>query len=74
VVALLGRFERGGRDGGADAGTRPPSTWTQIAGALLVSLGLALLASYGMSTLGAPHVRVVPLGMALIGAALILRR
>jgi hypothetical protein len=71
VVALLGRFEQGGRGGRAAAS--PPAAWMQISGALLVSLGLALLASYGMSSAGLPYVRVVPLAMALGGAALILR-
>ena len=71
VVALLGRFERSGRGGGAEV--RAPAAWTQIAGALLVSLGLALLASFGMSSAELPYVRVVPLAMALLGAALIMR-
>jgi hypothetical protein len=72
VVALLGRFEQGGREGAAPAAA--PLAWTQVAGTLLVSLGLGLLAGLGMSLPQFPYLRVGPLVMALGGVALIVSR
>lgn len=70
VVLLFGRFERGGRTSAAPGST--PTAWRQIVGAVLVSLGLALLASGGIGSEPLPYLRVLPLAMALGGAALII--
>ena len=70
VVLLFGRFERGGRT--AQAAGSKPVAWQQIVGAVLVSLGLALLASGGISAESLPYLRVLPLAMTFGGAALIL--
>jgi len=72
VVALLGRFEQGGRERAVPAAA--PLAWTQVAGTLLVSLGLGLLAGLGMSLPQFPYLRVGPLVMALGGVALIVSR
>jgi hypothetical protein len=72
VVALFGRFEQGGRE--PPRGAAAPAAWTQVVGALLVSLGLALLAGYGMSGAPSPALRIVPLAMVLGGVALIVSR
>lgn len=72
VVALLGRFEHGGRQGTVTAGS--PAAWTQVVGALLVGLGLAILAGYGMGVPQFPYLRIVPLAMALGGVGLIVGR
>lgn len=71
VVALFGRFEQGGREAPRAAA---PAAWTQVVGALMVSLGLALLAGYGMTSAAFPGLRVVPLAMVLGGVALIVSR
>jgi len=70
VVALMMRFERGGRrspEGAAFAGG------VQVTGALCLCLGVALLAGRGMGIEPLPWVRVLPLGLALTGAWLVLR-
>ena len=72
VVALFGRFEQGGREPPRAAAA--PAAWAQVVGALLVSLGLALLAGYGMAGARFPGLRVVPLAMVLGGVALIVSR
>jgi fucose 4-O-acetylase-like acetyltransferase len=72
VAALFGRFEQGGRE--PPRGAAAPAAWTQVGGALLVSLGLALLAGYGMAGARFPGLRVVPLAMVLGGVALIVSR
>jgi hypothetical protein len=72
VVALLGRFEQGGHERAADGG--PPAAWTQVIGALLAGLGLAILAGYGMGVAQFPYLRIVPLAMALGGVGLIVGR
>ena len=72
VVALFGRFEQGGRESTADA--EAPAAWTQVVGAPLVGLGLAILAGYGMSAPQFPYLRIVPLAMVFGGVGLIVGR
>jgi len=70
LVAVFARFERGGRDRGDAAGY--PAV-VQVVGALALCLGVAFLAGLGMGVPAFPWLRVVPLALALAGAACVLR-
>jgi peptidoglycan/LPS O-acetylase OafA/YrhL len=70
MVAVFGRFEQGSRR--ADAVGGNPAA-VQIAGALCLCLGVALLAGLGMGTEAFPWLRVAPLALAFAGAAMALR-
>jgi hypothetical protein len=69
LVALFGRFERETRQAGPRAARSAP---VQVAGTLALCLGVAVLAGLGMGRETFPWLRVVPLAMALAGAALVL--
>jgi hypothetical protein len=69
LVAAFGRFERGSRRSAA-AAANPPAV--QVAGALCLCLGVAFLAGLGMGTVSFPWLRVLPLALALAGAAMVL--
>jgi hypothetical protein len=68
VTALLSRFEHGGK---RRAGP-PPATSVQVAGGMLMCLGLAFLALQGVGARSFPWIHVVPLVLALGGAAIVL--
>jgi len=68
-VAIFGRFERGTRRG---AESLPRPAGQQVAGTLALCLGVAVLAGLGMGRETFPWLRVVPLAVALAGAALVL--
>lgn len=69
-VALFGRFEQVSRrpEGEHHSGNM------QVAGALCLCLGVAMLAWQGMSSDHFPWLRWLPLGFALAGAAMVLGR
>jgi len=67
-VSLLSRFEH---DGKRRAGP-PPATSVQVAGGMLMCLGLAFLALQGVGARSFPWIHVVPLVLALGGAAIVL--
>jgi len=69
LVAAFGSFERGSRQP-AGATARPAAV--QVAGTLLLCLGVAVLAGLGMGRDAFPWLRVLPLAAALAGAALVL--
>jgi hypothetical protein len=70
MVALFGRFEQGSRRADAAGGN---TAAVQVAGALCLCLGVALLAGLGMGTETFPWLRVAPLALAFAGAAMALR-
>ena len=69
LVAIFGRFERGTRRG---AESLPRPAGQQVAGTLALCLGVAVLAGLGMGRETFPWLRVLPLAVALAGAALVL--
>lgn len=70
VVALFARFEHGARKASGPG----LSAATQVTGAGLLCLGIALLAWGGMSSPTFPWIRVVPAAILAIGAFLVLVR
>lgn len=67
-VPVVGRFEQTARKGAAAS----VPAWRAIAGALAVCLGVAMLALGGIGADDALGLRVVPVGLVLGGAALII--
>jgi peptidoglycan/LPS O-acetylase OafA/YrhL len=68
IVTLFARFEQGARRVSGEG----RSAAAQVGGALLLCLGIALLAWGGLSASGAPWIRPVPIGATLAGAFLCL--
>jgi hypothetical protein len=69
LVAIFGSFERRPRTVAVTVARR---AWLQVAGTLALCLGVAVLAGLGMGRETFPWLRVVPLAVALVGAALVL--
>ena len=69
AVALFARYERGGRAAKATV----PAAGVQAGAALALCLGLALLAWSGVAVAGPPYITIVPVLLAIAGAAVILR-
>lgn len=69
AVALFARYERGGRAAKATV----PAAGVQAGAALALCLGLALLAWSGVAVAGPPYITIVPVLLAIAGAAVIFR-
>ena len=69
LVSVFAGFERGTK---RSAAASPRPAGQQVAGTLALCLGVAVLAGLGMGRETFPWLRVVPLAVALAGAALVL--
>ena len=70
LVAIFGSFERGSRERAGPSAPRPAGV--QVAGTVVLCLGVAVLAGLGMGREAFPWLRVLPLAAALAGAALVI--
>jgi hypothetical protein len=68
VVALFSRFEQGARRASGPG----LSAAAQVTGAVLLCLGIAMLAGGGMSSPGFPWIRVIPAATVAAGSVLVL--
>ena len=66
VALLLSRFERGSR-GGAD---KVPATARQVGGAIMICLGVALLAMYGYGGGPIEHLDLMSFALVVVGSAI----